>query len=160
MATRFGDGLVAATEHAQRWAIHDPDPATRGQVDALVDAGDPALIRMFTGRVAFGTAGLRAEVGPGPNRMNALVVRQTTAGVVAWLTTSGIAHPRIVIGFDARHRFSGVFFNRAADVRARPQGPVDSLNEHRLYTDLPHAGKPRSADSPGSTARCTLQRSR
>ena len=103
MATRFGDGLVAATEHAQRWAIHDPDPATRGQVDALVDAGDPALIRMFTGRVAFGTAGLRAEVGPGPNRMNALVVRQTTAGVVAWLKTSGIAHPRIVIGFDARH---------------------------------------------------------
>lgn len=103
MASRFGDDLVAATEHAQRWAIHDPDPVTRGQIDALVDAGDPAVIRLFRGRIAFGTAGLRAQVGVGPNRMNALVVRQTTAGVVAWLRASGIERPRVVIGFDARH---------------------------------------------------------
>ena len=103
MASRFGNDLVASIELAQRWAIHDPDPTTRRSTDALVNAGDPALIRLFTGRIAFGTAGLRAEVGLGPNRMNALVVRQTTAGVVAWLKGAGIERPRVVIGFDARH---------------------------------------------------------
>lgn len=103
MSKRFGDELVAAIEDAQRWAIYDPDPVTRGGIDSLVDAGDPALIRMFAGRIGFGTAGLRAQVGPGPNHMNALVVRQTTAGVVSWLQAEGIDAPRIVVGFDARH---------------------------------------------------------
>ena len=146
MATRFGDGLVAATEHAQRWAIHDPDPATRGQVDALVDAGDPALIRMFTGRVAFGTAGLRAEVGPGPNRMNALVVRQTTAGVVAWLTTSGIAHPRIVIGFDARHD-SRRFAAHAAAAVVAGGGEVLRSDDHAPTPVYAHALLAERADA-------------
>jgi len=100
---RFGEALVEATEVAQRWAMHDPDPSTRGQLDALIDAGDPALIRLFSGRISFGTAGLRAAVGPGPNHMNALVVRQTTVALVRWLQAGGAATPRIVIGFDARH---------------------------------------------------------
>ena len=103
MKNRFGDELTAAIELAQRWAIHDPDPVTRGQIDALVEARDPALIGLFDSRLAFGTAGLRAEVGLGPTRMNALVVRQTTAAVVEWLRSTGISEPRIVIGFDARH---------------------------------------------------------
>ena len=74
-----------AIEAATRWAMHDPDPVTRGALDRLIDAEDPSLIERFEGRVAFGTAGLRATVGPGPNAMNALVVRQTTVGVVRWL---------------------------------------------------------------------------
>jgi len=102
MAARFGDALTEAIEVAERWAIHDPDPVTRGQIDALVDAGDPKLIRLFGGRLAFGTAGLRAAVGPGPNRMNALVVRQTTVGVVRWLCDQGTESPSIVIGYDGR----------------------------------------------------------
>jgi phosphomannomutase len=102
MASRFGDVLVEAIEKAERWAIFDPEPAMRSRIDTLVDSGDPALIRLFTGRIAFGTAGLRAPVGPGPNRMNALVVRQATVGVVRWLQANGIASPKVVIGFDAR----------------------------------------------------------
>ncbi|MEM7094721.1 MAG: phospho-sugar mutase [Actinomycetota bacterium] len=56
-------------------------------------------------RLAFGTAGLRAPVGPGLDRMNDLVVRQTTAGVMRWLSSAegpGVDAPTIVIGFDAR----------------------------------------------------------
>ena len=41
-------------------------------------------------------------MGPGPNRMNRLVVRQTTAGVIRWLGLG--SQPKIVVGFDARHR--------------------------------------------------------
>jgi len=103
VAPRFGDSVAAAIEAAERWAIFDPDPVTRGQVDSLVDAGDPRLVKMFAGRIAFGTAGLRAAVGPGPLAMNALVVRQTTVGVVRWLQAGGIAEPRVLVGFDARH---------------------------------------------------------
>ena len=110
---RFGDELVAAKELAERWAIHDPDPVTRGKIDALVDAGDPSLIRLFQGRLGFGTAGLRAKVGPGPQQMNALVVRQTTAAVVDWLRKNGVDSPRVVIGFDAR-RDSAAFAAHAA----------------------------------------------
>jgi len=121
---RFGDDLVAAIESAERWAIHDPDPVSRSKLDTLIDAGDPALIRLFSGRLAFGTAGLRAEVGVGPTKMNALVVRQTTAGVVDWLRRSGIAKPRVVIGFDARHDSHAWARHGAAAVHAGGGHPL------------------------------------
>lgn len=146
MAARFGEALVAATEDAQRWAIHDPDPITRGQTDALVDAGDPALIRLFTGRIAFGTAGLRAEVGAGPNRMNALVVRQTTAAVVAWLQASGITRPRVVIGFDARHDSRRFAAHAAAAVTAGGADPLRS-DDHAPTPVYAHALLAEGADA-------------
>ena len=95
--------LTSAIEAAERWAIHDPEPRFRSQIDRLVDDRSAQLIDLFNGRIAFGTAGLRAAVGPGPTRMNALVVRQATVGVVSVLRHSGIESPTVVVGFDARH---------------------------------------------------------
>ena len=49
------------------------------------------LVDAFSSRLQFGTAGLRGALGPGPNRMNRVVVGQTTAGspatflIRAWL---------------------------------------------------------------------------
>jgi phosphomannomutase len=66
----------------------------------------------------FGTAGLRGKLGPGPNRMNRVVVMQAAAGLAHYLRRR---HPReasIVIGYDARHK-SDVF---AADTAAIMQG--------------------------------------
>src|SRR4029077_18351615 len=37
------------------------------------------------GRLQFGTAGLRGQVGAGPNRMNRAVVRAATAALAGWL---------------------------------------------------------------------------
>jgi len=96
------DLLATAVEAGERWAILDSDPRTRGQLDALVDRRDPSLIELFERRLEFGTAGLRAAVGPGPNRMNAVVVRQTTVAVVEWLRAGGVDEPRMLIGYDAR----------------------------------------------------------
>ncbi|KUG60255.1 phospho-sugar mutase [Nesterenkonia jeotgali] len=110
----------------RRWIEQDPDPRTRSALQELVQraessdtAATPELERLFAGRLAFGTAGLRAELGPGPLRMNRLVVRQTAAGMLSYaeeqLTEartkadnpqdllSGGAR-KIVIGFDARHQ--------------------------------------------------------
>ncbi len=91
-------------ERARQWAELDPEEVHRGTVLRLVEDRQLAqLDELFTGRLAFGTAGLRARLGPGPNRMNRLVVRQTTSGLLRWMASKGIERPRIVIGYDARH---------------------------------------------------------
>ncbi|MHA7269358.1 phospho-sugar mutase [Arthrobacter sp. HLT1-20] len=70
---------------ALQWASHDPDPATAAQLRSWVAEGSPELTDSFTGNLAFGTAGLRAAMDPGPNRMNRIVVRRAAAGVAAHL---------------------------------------------------------------------------
>ncbi|MDO5744653.1 MAG: phospho-sugar mutase, partial [Micrococcaceae bacterium] len=71
----------------------------------------------FSSFLAFGTAGLRAELGPGPNRMNSMVVRRTAAGIGRFLLSkaAGSYRPKTVIGFDARHN-SDVFARESAAV--------------------------------------------
>ena len=54
--------------------------------DRAAERGDgDELAERFSGRLQFGTAGLRAAVGAGPMRMNRLVVRQAAAGLGQWL---------------------------------------------------------------------------
>jgi phosphomannomutase len=89
----------------QRWLDRDPDPVSRGELSALIDAGEQGeLERRFSQRLQFGTAGLRGVVGAGPARMNRLVVRETSAGLGRYaLALSATAGARgIVIGFDGR----------------------------------------------------------
>ncbi|MCH8561401.1 phospho-sugar mutase [Nesterenkonia sp. DZ6] len=110
----------------RRWIDQDPDAGTRSKLQQLLQRAEDSdasataeLQRLFAGRLAFGTAGLRAELGPGPLRMNRLVVRQTAAGMLSYaeeqlakaqqqadnpqdLMRSGAR--KIVIGYDARHQ--------------------------------------------------------
>jgi len=93
------DARVAA------WLARDPDPSTRAALEAAARAGDTAeLERAFAGRLAFGTAGLRGVLGPGPARMNRLVVRETTAGLAAYLLAQvpGAQQRGVVVGYDGR----------------------------------------------------------
>ncbi len=91
------------TAQVQAWLSQDPDPQDRRALARWLE-DEPALVHAaFSGRVEFGTAGLRAPMGPGPTRMNRVVVRQTTTGLMRWLQRH-IDRPRVVIGYDARHR--------------------------------------------------------
>ena len=77
-----------------------PRPATTPRRAELTDA--------FTGRLAFGTAGLRGTLGPGPNRMNRVVVTQAAAGLAAYLRDQVALRDRrtarqVLVGYDARH---------------------------------------------------------
>lgn len=112
---------------AREWASQDPDPATSAELLELVRAsvdGDPAarqeLQDSFRGTLQFGTAGLRAALGPGPNRMNRVVVRRAAAGLSDFLTdavakASPGTRPRAVVGYDARHN-SDVFASETAAI--------------------------------------------
>ncbi|MGG7307944.1 phospho-sugar mutase [Curtobacterium sp. AB451] len=112
------DGVVAA---ARDWLAQDPDPVTRSSLDAAINraaTGDgPAvqdLAARFAGRLAFGTAGLRAELGYGPLRMNRVVVTQAAAGLARFLIDTG-RRQSVVIGYDGRVN-SDVFARDSAEV--------------------------------------------
>ena len=106
-------------DQVQAWLAHDPDPDTRAELEALQAAHDWAqLAERFAGRLSFGTAGLRAELGAGPLRMNQLVVRQAAAGLVRYLADQGQSQPLVVIGFDARHKSECFALDSAAVVAA------------------------------------------
>src|SRR5580658_2809385 len=74
---------------AAAWRDADPDPQTRAELDQLIAGGDTAaLAERFDGSLAFGTAGIRAEIGAGPLRMNRLVAGRVAAGLARYITTS------------------------------------------------------------------------
>ena len=105
--------LLAATA----WAEQDPDAQTRSELLALIAARDEAALLDRCGkRLAFGTAGLRGELGAGPNRMNRVLVAQAAAGLAEYLKKN-FDRPSAVIGFDGRLN-SDVFARDSAEVMA------------------------------------------
>ncbi len=125
---------AALLKRARSWIAGDPDPGTRAALEALLAAGDAAVLAEHVdGALAFGTAGLRGIVGPGPLRMNRAVVIRTTRGLADHLlaTVEDAAERGVVVGFDARHD-SARF---ATDVTAVLCGA--GLAVHRFSTPQP-----------------------
>ena len=109
--------LIAA---ASAWADQDPDPETRDELGRLIDNRDVAgLASRFDARLDFGTAGLRGELGAGPNRMNRVLVAQAAAGLAKFVleNTPAGETPSIVVGFDGRIN-SAVFARDSAAIFA------------------------------------------
>ena len=112
------DEALIAQAHA--WLAEDPDPETRAELAALVEAAGATdgtatahlaqLAERFAGTLQFGTAGLRGELGAGPMRMNRSVVIRAAAGLARYLAANGAATAPadspalVVVGYDARHK--------------------------------------------------------
>lgn len=107
----------ALRSRVEAWRDDDPDPETSVALDALLDAGDVAGLRLcFDQPLTFGTAGLRGPLRPGPGGMNRAVVRRTAAAIARWLDRNGVDGP-VVVGRDARHG-SAAFADDSARVIA------------------------------------------
>lgn len=97
---------------AREWLAQDPDPDTRAELSDLIERADlDALRDRFAAKLEFGTAGLRGELGAGPNRMNRVTVMRAAAGLAQVLGPG----KHVVIGYDARHK-SDVFARDTAAV--------------------------------------------
>lgn len=106
---------MSVISRAQAWLDQDPDPVTAGELQRLIEQGNQAeLEALFSSRLEFGTAGLRGALGPGPMRMNRVIVSQTAAGLGQYLI-SLTAKPSVVIGYDARHN-SEIFARDTAEI--------------------------------------------
>lgn len=116
------DDVPALIACAVAWLEAEPDADIQRELTTLVDAARTGnsdaladLADRFSGRLQFGTAGLRAAVAAGSMRMNRLVVRQAAAGLGQWLLAqeaSGAieraAERGVVVACDARRK-SDVF---------------------------------------------------
>lgn len=107
---------------AAAWAANDPDPETREELTQLIDSKNTLeLQERFSTRLKFGTAGLRAEMGAGPARMNRVVIMQSSAGFARFLRNrhqgDGDSSPTVVVGYDGRKN-SQIFALDAARVFA------------------------------------------
>jgi phosphomannomutase len=132
------DPLISA---AQAWRAEDPDADTIARLDELVAAAeaDDASARTelesaFAGPLEFGTAGLRGALGPGPGRMNRIVVTRAAAGFGRWLIAAGRQGGKVIVGYDARYK-SADFARDTAEVLAA-QGFVPLLLERSTPTPV------------------------
>lgn len=109
---------------AKAWLAQDPDPITAAELQTLIANQDlSALESRFSSRLEFGTAGLRGELGAGPNRMNRIVVGQAAHAIARFLINnrSEYLDPSgnlsVVIGYDGRVN-SDVFAKDSAEIFA------------------------------------------
>jgi phosphomannomutase len=116
--------IAELLDEVEAWMDQDPDPETKGELRALLAgllktatsaAAYDGLADRFSGTLQFGTAGLRGELGAGPNRMNRVVVGRAAAGLAAYLIGKGHAEDLVVIGYDARKN-SDVFARDTAEI--------------------------------------------
>ncbi|MFB4282522.1 phospho-sugar mutase [Nonomuraea sp. MTCD27] len=103
---------MSLLREANEWLAQDPDPDTRAELSELIEREDLAAVQdRFGAKLEFGTAGLRGELGAGPNRMNRVTVMRAAAGLAKVLGPG----KHVIIGYDARHK-SDVFARDTAAV--------------------------------------------
>ncbi len=115
---------MSLLDRAKSWAAHDPDSKTKTELEELINQGKHSEIESrFSQLLEFGTAGLRGELGAGPNRMNRVVVAYAASAIAEFLkrNKSQYANPAgrlsVVIGFDGREN-SDVFAKDTAQIIA------------------------------------------
>lgn len=89
----------------------------RGACEVIND--ESIIEDCFYRQLDFGTGGIRAIMGPGPNRLNVYTIRKNTEGFARFIESKGIEAKKkgVVIAYDNR-RNSKIFSEEAARVLA------------------------------------------
>ncbi|XP_053712112.1 phosphopentomutase-like [Synchiropus splendidus] len=115
-------GDAQLDQAVRQWLQYDQNEKTKSLVqDLLKDGSLEVLKKKFSHRMEFGTAGLRAAMGPGVSCMNDLTIIQTTQGFCCYLEEifGNLKERGVVIGYDARaHPTSGGSSKRFASLAA------------------------------------------
>ncbi|MCY3586558.1 MAG: phospho-sugar mutase [Acidimicrobiaceae bacterium] len=107
-----GKYTMTPAELLDSWLEIDPDPATRRAIEAERHRSEWVQAQ-FGSVLRFGTAGMRAPAGPGPARMNRVMVRIAARAVGAELIAAGFGSRGAVVGFDARPGSADMAFDAA-----------------------------------------------
>lgn len=128
----------------ENWIADDPDPKTAAELQKLLDANDEsALDKLFNGFLAFGTAGLRGPIAPGPSGMNRAVVGRTAAAIANYMKQRNLTS--VVIGRDARYG-SEDFTRESAEILSGAGLKVSVLPRPLPTPVLAHAVKQLRVD--------------
>lgn len=133
-------------ERAIAWRNTDIDDEDITALDALITEAEAldtvalkTLSHLFGEPLAFGTAGLRGPMGPGPGGMNTKTVCRAATALATYLLEklpTGASHPPplVVIGFDGRHRSAS--FARASAAVFISMGLRAEVSPHPIPTPV------------------------
>ena len=115
-----GNGLKTGSaeldDKVQEWLNVDRNEGTCSDLIKMVKQQEYDEIEsILSSRMAFGTAGLRAKMGPGYACMNDVTIIQTSQGFGKYLLEEQESLAKkngVVIGFDARHNSSRFAIHR------------------------------------------------
>ncbi|KAM6932399.1 glucose 1,6-bisphosphate synthase isoform 2-T2 [Lycodopsis pacificus] len=152
-ATSTGDPQL--DEAVRRWLSWDKNRWTRAQVESMVATGRLNDLRTrLCSRMSFGTAGLRAPMGAGFNRINDLTVIQSTQGLHSYLCRcfADFSSRGVVVGFDTRgQEDSGCSSQRLATLTAAVMLSRD-VPVHLFSTFVPTPFVPYAVKKLGAAA--------
>ncbi|MDA1476090.1 phospho-sugar mutase [Bacillus changyiensis] len=124
----------------ERWKnTENLDPEIRSLLLKVAE-NEKELEDCFYKKLEFGTAGMRGEIGPGPNRMNVYTVRKASAGLAAYIAENGGEAKKrgVVIAYDSRHK-SPEFSMEAAKTLAQNGVQTYLFDELRPTPELSFA---------------------
>ncbi len=102
-------------ERVDAWLNGPYDKESKKKIRALQKSNPDALIDLFYTDLSFGTGGLRALMGIGPNRINVYTIARATQGLANYIKNQGVKEPSVFVGFDSRHN-SQRFAEKTAEV--------------------------------------------
>lgn len=130
-------------ERYQRW-IDSSYLSEEDRVFLLKITDGSEIEECFASELAFGTGGMRGELGLGPNRMNRYMVGKAVQAAMTHLR--GLKEePLVIIAFDTR-RMSQTFAEEAARVALANGARVFVFDGERPVPELSFAVRKRKAD--------------
>lgn len=106
--------------------------------DDLLRLNEKEIKECFYKELTFGTGGIRAIMGPGPNRLNIYTIRKNTEGYARYIEENGDKKAGVVIAYDNR-LYSKEFALEAAKVLVTHDIKVYLFEELRSTPELSFA---------------------